>query len=338
VIGPATCPNGGAGLQVGTIPDAGPGYILNRNGQSCYGRDGQGRDIVLQTDFAASGRRYDTPAVPAVGHPAFGNFGGSVSFFAPAAGLLRAVDIAANEYQGGQDFSAAWETTSGQFRPGFPAPVNDLQFVTGPSIADVDGSSQEEVVAGTSSLDLTALSPAGTPINPSWPRLTSDWIVANPLIGSFGTLDTQTQVHKRVVAMTRSGSILAYFAQAHPCSPGSWPRFHHDNANSGNFRRDAVAPGKPMAVTVSGGNLTFRAPGDDLLCGRADHYRVVTSDQPITGANFNQKQTVPGAPDPGPPGTTQSVPLPPDVKRFVGIRAVDEYGNIGPAAVVTTTP
>jgi hypothetical protein len=334
-IAPVNCPNGGAGPKVGTIPDAGPGYIFNTSGQSCYGRDG-GRDIALQTDFAPSAQTYDHPAIPAVGHPAFGNFGGTTTFFAPAAGLIRAVDIAANEYQGGQDFNAAWEATTGQFRPGFPTPLNDLQFVTGPSIADVDGSPVEEVVAGTASLDLAAIGVGGTPINESWPKLTSDWIVANPLIGSFGSLDTQTTVKKKIVALTRSGSILVYRATAHPCSPGSWPRFHHDNANSGDFRRDAVSPGRPTNARVSGGSLTFEAPGDDVLCGTADRYRVVTSDRPITGANFSAQQSLAGAPDPAEPGTQQSFPLPAGAKRFVAIRAVDEQYNVGPVALVDT--
>ena len=41
--------------------------------------------------------------------------------------------------------------------------------------------------------------------------------------------------------------------------------FHHDNANSGDYSRDAVAPGKPIDATLSGRLLNFTAPGDDLL-------------------------------------------------------------------------
>ena len=50
------------------------------------------------------------------------NFAGGVSFLAPTAGLLRSLDVALPEYQGGQDFLAAWDVSDGQFRPGFPAP------------------------------------------------------------------------------------------------------------------------------------------------------------------------------------------------------------------------
>jgi hypothetical protein len=111
--------------------------------------------------------------------------------------------------------------------------------------------------------------------------------------------------------------------------------FHHDLANSGDYRRDATLPGKPYDLAISGGNLTFKAPGDDLLCGTADHYEVVQSDDEITGANFSSQQAVAGAPAPAAAGTTQSVPLPSPRKSFIAIRAVDEQGNVGPMAMAS---
>ena len=334
-IGPVTCTNGGAGPKVGTSPDAGPAYILNPQAQSCYGRDG-GRDISLQTDFTASPEKYDTPAIPAFGHPVFAELGGTMTFLTPATGLIRALDIVAPEYQGGQDFAAAWEAATGQFRPGFPAPVNDLQFLTGPSVSNIDAVPGDEAVSGTASLDLAALNAAGAPASAEWPKLTSDWMVANPLIGSFGTLDTDGDARKQIVALTRAGSVLGYDTDAPPCPLGSWPRFHHDNANSGDYRRDAVSPGKPMAVSSSGPTVNFTAPGDDLLCGTVDRYEIVTSNEPIDGDNFDQTDPLGGAPAPEAAGSEQSFELPPGARAFVAIRAVDEQGNVGRPAIVTT--
>jgi subtilase family protein/FG-GAP repeat protein len=331
VIGPVTCANGGAGNVVGLIPDGGPAYVLNRNGQSCYGQQ-NGKDIVLQTDFAATQTKFDTPAIPAVGHPAFGSLGGTMTFLAPATGLVRAFDIVANEYQGGQDFLAAWDASTGQFRPGFPAAVNDLQFLTGPSVGDLDGLPGEEAAGGTASLDLFAFNAAGEPFSPDWPKLTTDWTVADPALGSFGTQDTQSSARKVVVSLTRSGTLSVYGTDAPACSPSSWPRFHHDNANSGDFNRDAALPGKPYDLGVGTSTLTFRAPGDDLLCGTADHYEVVQSDDQITGANFSSQESVSGAPAPAAAGTLQTLTLPSVRKTYIGIRAVDEQGNVGPVA------
>ena len=55
--------------------------------------------------------------------PAFGTLDGvKTQLFNPDAGLVRALDVIAPDYQkGGQDFIAGWDAQSGQFLPGFPA-------------------------------------------------------------------------------------------------------------------------------------------------------------------------------------------------------------------------
>jgi hypothetical protein len=314
VIGPAECAGGGS-AAVGAIPDAGLGYLLRPDGDSCLGSGPDGKDRVVDTTPPA-GLVQDTPAFPAVGHPAFGEFGGGVSFLAPAAGLRRALDAAVNEYQqGSQDFVGAWSTRDGRFRPGFPAVVNDLQFLTGPSVADLDGQAGEEVLGGTASQDLYALRADGRPLSGAWPKLTSDWMVANPLVGSFGGSE-----RKVVVAITRSGTMLAYRTSAPACSPSSWPRFHHDEANSGDLRRDATPPGRPTALRRAGNRLLFASPGDDLLCGRPEAYEVSSG-----GGAFERASA-----EPVEGGQTASVPVPAGARR-VTVRAVDEQGNKGRA-------
>ena len=334
VIGPVTCPNGGAGPKVGTIPGAGPGYIFNKDGDSCYGKGEGGKDVPLQSDGGSGAGKFDNPAIPAFGHPAFGNFGDPASgpsFLAPALGLNRALDIGLPEYQSGQDFIAAWNGSTGQFRPGFPAVVNDLQFLTGPSVGDLDGvaANGEEIASATASLDLQGLTAAGTPIDQGWPKLTSDWVVANPLLGSWGALETEPDTRKALFAVTRGGFMLAYKTKAKPCPAGSWPRFHHDNANSGDLRRDAVSSGRPYDHLVEGGTLFFKAPGDDLLCGKAEAYELVHSDSPISGRNFSGAEPLGSPPSPAEPGTRQAVALPAGTRRFVALRARDDQGNVG---------
>jgi hypothetical protein len=199
-----------------------------------------------------------------------------------------------------------------------PAVVNDLQFLTGPSVADLDGQAGEEVVGGTASQDLYAVRGDGRPLSGAWPKLTSDWLVANPLVGSFGGIDG-----KVVVALTRSGTLLGYRTGAPACSPSSWPRFHHDEANSGDLRRDATPPGAPSDLRVEGGALSFRAPGDDLLCGRAPAYEV------STGGPYRRV-----AADPVAGGQTTTVALSGRPQQ-VSVRALDEQGNVGRAATAT---
>ena len=343
VVAPVRCPSGGPGMKIGVTPDAGPAYILNGNGSSCYGQT-SGEDNTLQTDFAVSAGKYDSPTYAALGYPAFGSLDGhTVDFFAPNTGLFRALDVAAPEYQGGQDFIGAWNPSlpTGQYLPGFPATVDDLQFLTGPAIGQIVPGHGQQVIGGTSSLDLAALRAGGQPASGAWPKLTGDWIVATPTLGSFGTLDTSPSAHKDVVSITRSGELSVYKTPAAACSPSSSPRYHHDDANSGDYTRDAVPPGRPMngrivtarhrhghhwSVTRT---LHLTAPGGDLLCGKARHYQWVTSPRPITAQSFARARHLHLTLVPARAGAKQAVKLPRGLSRYVALRAVDAAGNIG---------
>ncbi len=137
--------------------------------------------------------------------------------------------------------------------------------------------------------------------------------------------------------MTRSGLINAYATDATACSPSSSPRFHHDNANSGDYRRDAVLPGVPADASVEDGELDFIAPGDDLLCGTAAGYEIATSAHLITPANFDRAELLDEAPVPAGAGSDQSFTLP-NTKRYVAVRAVDDQGNVGRPATVDLGP
>jgi hypothetical protein len=343
---------------IGAQSYAGPAYLFNAAGQSCLGTSsvpsttnpsGATVDNALATD-AGQGVKTDTPVFPSVGNPAFGNVAGQIDYMSPGSGLIRALDAAANEYQaGGQDFLAAWNPATGQFQAGFPSPVNDLSFLTGPAVGDVlapspvAGTDTEQMVGGTASLDLQALDTSGAipgqPASAAWPKLTGDWTVATPAIGTFGTLDTDAAAHKVVVSVTRSGTLTVYSTPASACAAASWPRYHHDNANSGLYEKDAVDPGVPINAAVSGATLTFLAPGNDLLCGRADHYQLATSASPITPENFASAQPIANPPAPQIAGTPESITLPAGTQRYVAVRAVDGQGNIGlPASVDTAVP
>jgi hypothetical protein len=132
--------------------------------------------------------------------------------------------------------------------------------------------------------------------------------------------------------------VSVYSTPASACSPSSWPNFHHDIANSGDYTRDAVPPGVPLHASVANHVLSFTAPGDDLLCGTAAGYEVVTSESPITPSSFAAATALSGAPAPATAGTSQSYTLPANVERYVAVRAVDEQGNVGLPALAEDNP
>ncbi len=339
VVAPVDCPDGGSGMKIGVSPDAGPAYLLNPNGSSCYGSSG-GHDTTLNTNATTSnGAVDDTPAFAAVGEPAFGTLDDrTMMMFDQGAGLLRALDVVVNgEQRGGKDYILGWDAASGQFASGYPAVVNDLGFLTGETIGQITAASgTQDVVGGTASLDVAAYDASGHPASAAWPKLSGDWLVATPTLGPFGTLGFRGGSPKDVVTITRSGTLSVYTTPAPACSPSSWPDWHHDIANSGDYDRDAVPPGVPANLSLSGRTLSFLAPGGDDGCGTASSYQVVSSRTPITAASFASARSLRRVPRPAAAGSTQRLTLPRGAGRYVAIRAVDEQGNLGVPAELDT--
>jgi hypothetical protein len=198
-------------------------------------------------------------------------------------------------------------------------------------VADISPLPGEEVVNGSAHHDFQGFSSAGTNV-PGWPKLSGDWSVANPAIGSFGEGATRI-----VVDGTRNGRLVAYDTGADVCAPASWPQFHHDPANSGDLDRDAVAPGVATDAAITDGKLGFTSPGDDLLCGKAARYEVRTSNGRITPSNFSGADAVEAEGEPVDGGTEASLDLgDAELGRWIAVRAVDEQGNVGLPAIVDT--
>ena len=120
----STCPRGGEGAKVGASPAAGPAYVFNAGRQLVLRRGERQGQRPLETENSSSvrgqadtardtGRRAADLRRP--GRP-------GPSCFAPAAGVIRALDAARQRVpEGGQDYIAAWDAETGQFRPGYPA-------------------------------------------------------------------------------------------------------------------------------------------------------------------------------------------------------------------------
>jgi hypothetical protein len=90
------------------------------------------------------------------------------------------------------------------------------------------------------------------------------------------------------------------------------------------------------AVTAASAKLAFTAPGDDAATGTAGCYDVRISTAPIDDSNFGLATPVNiGSATPDAGGSTQTIDLtnlPALASLYVGIRAQDEAGNVGPVA------
>ena len=286
--------DGDGTLEIATMPAVGPLYVFNAAGVSFFGRHATGEDRTLQSDlFGTGANSTDTPSFGALGAIALAEFGGAGQGFhvvAPAAGLGKLVDnqvparqIPADNHLGAWVITDANGAASNrQFVPAFPRLMNDLQFLAGPALADIDGDGLPEALEGSGISDFHAVDINGVEAV-GWPKFTSGWMVQSPSVGDIdgdGLLE--------VVASTREGRLFAWNTTGDECGFVPWRRWHHDEWGSGNYHTDARPPAslKPADVTARAMGPVMlrldlaRVPGDGLFCGTAA-FDVRVSDVPI---------------------------------------------------------
>lgn len=122
-----------------------------------------------------------------------------------------------------------WDAESGSYLSGFPAPVEQLQILTAPAIADVDGDGSAEVIAGTSGLYLHAIGEDGSEPN-GWAKNTGGWLFAGPAVG-----DVDGDEKLEVVAVTREGYLWVWDTPSPASGLVEWGSFRHDARNSGRY-------------------------------------------------------------------------------------------------------
>lgn len=100
------------------------------------------------------------------------------------------------------------------------------------------------------------------------------------------------------------------------------------------------APREPMVTKSEKGSatITFEAPGDDGGSGRVTEYQVrMRAGQPLDEASFDSATPVSTVIEPDEAGQLQVLTvsgLLPDTQYYVGVRGVDDCGNVGPLMVV----
>jgi hypothetical protein len=207
----------------------------------------------MATDADAGSTTPDTPSFASLGEGAFADLTGTGSgplvFAAPATGLGRALAVVLPDQQlNADDHVSAWTATTGKYMPGYPHHMEELQFLTGPSIADVGGApgvrTPPEIVEGSAGYFVHAYDGTGTePLG--WPKFTGGWHVANAAIG-----DVDGDGLNEVVTLTREGNLYVWDTTA-PVGPEEWPKKRHDLRNTGNYEEPAGQTGNPTTTTTT---------------------------------------------------------------------------------------
>jgi hypothetical protein len=177
----------------------------------------------------------------------------------------------------------AWDGKTGNELPAFPQAVEDYQLLSSPAVADVSDAPGNEILVGTGLYYLRDFNADGTE-GGGFPKFTGGWLFSVPAIG-----DTDGDGKLEINALTREGYAFQWDTNRPACGTNDeWWTSRHDEWNTGAYGTDSRPPGTPRSFSVkrSGGQATLSwvAPGDDWLCGKAKRYRVLASSKPITRA------------------------------------------------------
>jgi hypothetical protein len=229
----------------------------------------------------------------------------------------------------------AWSldpSSAGEALPGFPVATDDFQLLSQASIARVAGSGpSRQALVGTGLYQLHAYGPGGLDAA-GWPKFTGGWMQATPAVG-----DADGDGQLEVSTVTREGWSFTWDTGIGACggSNDEWWSFHHDEHSTNNYGGDGRPPGTPRglsATRVSDGStsLSWTAPGDDWLCGQADQFQIIASqnqiNRPADGTVVEQLDAAAAA------GQTETASLTPaqlGSAKFIAVLYRDEAGNWG---------
>jgi hypothetical protein len=236
----------------------------------------------------------------------------------------------------------AWDPATGDPLPGYPRATDDFQLLSEAAVARVAGSGPaRQALVGTGMYQLHAYGPNGGESG-NWPKFTGGWIESTPAVGDAngdGKLD--------VSVVTREGWSFLWHTGVPACdgSNDEWWTFHHDEHNTANYGTDARPPGSPQDLRATRNaadgsvTLSWKQPGDDLMCGSPARYQVLASAHPIF--HPGDGHLIAGGDATGPAGKSVTRTLPRESirgARHVAVLYRDEAGNWGIERGVSVPP
>ncbi len=179
-------------------------------------------------------------------HPAFGDMNGDgvPDLVQGGVGTMFLISLPLVFERDFQQPVAAWDGTSGEFLPGWPQQIEDLQFFMAPAIADISGDGAAEAIAVSGGSLVHAWDAAG--VSPDgWPKLVGHWAIGSPAVGDIdgdGYLD--------VVVATRLGFVFAWSTRGPADGVVEWASVHHDAANTGNYHTPLPVQAGPPSPQI----------------------------------------------------------------------------------------
>lgn len=299
-----------------------PGVVLDGDGAQRAGFGGPS-DLVAQLLAdplkLLAGQLPGDVAVSFTTSGAFGRLGGRrLAYAEPGTGLASiagALLLTGSGLPIG-NVARAYDAQTGAVLAGFPATAQGLDFLGGPSIADVTGDGEPELLQGGDSGALHAFV-AGTGAQaPAFPKATTGWTVWAPAVGDVdgdGTVE--------LVTTTREGYLMAWTTAGRAAANIEWWSFRHDEHNSSRYGTDSRPPSAVRGLRLRDGRASFRTTGDDWRIGRPQRYLVRFA----AGGRVLRRVALDAT---AAAGSRESV-RGPKRARSVEVQAVDDAGNRG---------
>ncbi len=242
----------------------GPVVLLKPDGTPSLGTL-SGAPRVLAVDFPGRGfptipataGSPDAPFFGALGSGAFGDITGDglPEYVAPTGGLRKLLDTVASGQQGqlpdadsfvedgvlAQHQLTAWDPRTGALSPAFPRPMEDMQFIGSPALADVDGDGIAEAINGSGAYLVRAYRADGT--EPAgWPKFTHGWHIGSPTPG-----DVDGDGLTEIVIISREGKLFVWDTPA-PATEAAlpWLGFGRDRRNTKDGQSGVSALAGPV--------------------------------------------------------------------------------------------
>jgi hypothetical protein len=258
-------------------PSNGPAIVLQGDGTSVFGTV-QDKFVPFDTsvlpELHPGSDSVDFPlSIPVVGSGVVGDLDNDAvfDFVVPGAGAGQLLDNLGPALQGPSDQQLlAYSSATRKVLPDFPRRMEDLQFLTNPTIADIDGDGVANVLQGSGGYYLQGFGGTGGSA-PGWPKFTGGWTIGAIAVGDLdddGLID--------VVAATREGNLYAWEETGsfgtNGRDPVQWATVARDAHHSGNVNSGVMISGEPSGCEtmyreiVTKVNATYKpAAGDDKI-------------------------------------------------------------------------
>jgi subtilisin family serine protease len=303
--------------------------------QGAMAATGPGGDGEEATPEGGFGKASDSPVHYYVGLGAFADVDNDtlVDYLVPTIGTgIAGLALASGVPTPFDHYLSVWTAQTGAHKPGWPRVMEDWQFFTGPTVADIDGTIDglPEILAASGGFFVHAFKPLTPGVEAvGFPKNVGQWVVMSP---SVGDIDNDGKLE--VVVATRFGDIHVWDVDGNACGDRQWRKAGHDEWNTGVFGTDTLRPARidDLTLSLAGASLdlAWTAVGDDGECGTATSYDVRTSSSPIDETNFDSAAPFSVA-APAAAGTSESATVP-SSSPYVAVRTVDEAGNAGALA------